>query len=592
MGYGANANRVPADGVNAITAADLFRVFLIGKTERGVAEVLPEAFNLGDFTDRFGRFSASKQMAFEALSFYETLEEGVNAQIIGRSVVASDAVQATATVVDGTPNTAYNLKASYRGKDDKSAFGNKVARKLTVTEDRKYELSADAAASQADVLLKNLELLKVGHLLHLVDGGNDEHHFIQSINFVTKTVTFEDNIVAVGGFTAAGTVVTRVDVNIEIAVLTPRGSFERKENFEGFPFQKSIGDGSISEAMSNVKTGSKFMEAVYDVANTSTPVNRVPVADTDFVLLTSGSDGTPVGVTEINAAVADFADLKAPVLISPELATVAHHQNMLAFTNDGEKAVYYAGTPTGADEDTLKALGSDIRAEISFGMIPQDKRVKIENPDDPGTFVETSGLGIAAGHLMNTISARGIGKVAAGNKNPVNTLSEFIDNTLIHDDKGGKGQRLIEDHSVNISRFTRGRGITINSARTLSTDKGYIFQNQLIGFWFLRTSIVDFLKIEAEQEQAGVRGANERRNIIISFARSLFDVGVFFQGQKEDGSLTKFEDVFKVVNDFTINTLADIANGIETALVEVIFTPPVEKPTLNLASAPVTKISS
>jgi hypothetical protein len=71
-----------------------------------------------------------------------------------------------------------------------------------------------------------------------------------------------------------------------------------------------------------------------------------------------------------------------------------------------------------------------------------------------------------------------------------------------------------------------------------------------------------------------------------------FKAGDFFQGQKDDGSETTFEDVVKIVNDFTINTLARIANGQEEIFVQFIAPPPIEEPILSLASAPVTVVRS
>jgi hypothetical protein len=64
-----------------------------------------------------------------------------------------------------------------------------------------------------------------------------------------------------------------------------------------------------------------------------------------------------------------------------------------------------------------------------------------------------------------------------------------------------------------------------------------------------------------------------------------------FKGQKEDGTATVFNDVCIIVNDFTINTLANINNGQEEVFMQAVFPPPIEELILSLASAGVTSVS-
>jgi len=54
--------------------------------------------------------------------------------------------------------------------------------------------------------------------------------------------------------------------------------------------------------------------------------------------------------------------------------------------------------------------------------------------------------------------------------------------------------------------------------------------------------------------------------------------------------VTKFSDVCIIVNDFSINTLANINNGIEEIFLQFIAPGVIEEPILSLASAGVTAV--
>jgi hypothetical protein len=118
-----------------------------------------------------------------------------------------------------------------------------------------------------------------------------------------------------------------------------------------------------------------------------------------------------------------------------------------------------------------------------------------------------------------------------------------------------------------------------------------MFQNQIMQYLLYKASILEYLR-SIEQDKAGVRAQETHRNAVIAYLLRKYAAGDFYQGQKEDGSQTKFEDVVVVINDFTVNTLANIANGIEETFFQYIASPPIEKPILSLASAPVTMVKA
>ena len=197
-----------------------------------------------------------------------------------------------------------------------------------------------------------------------------------------------------------------------------------------------------------------------------------------------------------------------------------------------------------------------------------------------------------AAFWFNTYSKYGESKVAAGNKSEMvlKTSSKLVDtNGLVHDDKSGVGGRLIRNYSVNICRYRRGIGITNNSARTLSTDDGYKYQHQIMMWILYGRSIVTYLRL-IEQDQAGRMAQTSHYKAIWAYMNKKYKAGHLYIGQKEDGSNTTFEDVCIIINDFTINTLTNINNGIEETFLQFVAPPVIEEPILSLASAGITTV--
>ena len=62
-------------------------------------------------------------------------------------------------------------------------------------------------------------------------------------------------------------------------------------------------------------------------------------------------------------------------------------------------------------------------------------------------------------------------------------------------------------------------------------------------------------------------------------------------GFSPKSSARLYESVI-VINDFSINTLANINNGIEEIFLQFVAAPPIEEPILRLASAPVTTVKA
>ena len=596
--YGAYAQRVPSTGGANLTDVDIYKLLMLCQTERGIVDsnglpvVHNEIYSFSDFYKKCGGYNSSYYGAYVANSFFAELQNNVSCEMKVLSYVDGSAAQATYEILDGSSDKIFDAKAGRKGKNDKSAFGNKIGIKITQVSSLEMKLSSGIGVVATTAVLNDVSNLDVGHYVTFTEGSNVETRALTDVNDSTKTVTFAA-LDGGTGFTASGTTINREDVKIEVATKDNNGSYQKKEEWEN-AFTKSDTTG-IAGDINDTVNGSDYLILAYDSTNASDPENVIPAALTSWTALTSGSDGSTAGDSDWNTLATTYLeDEEFTIMLAPESTSVTHNSNMVDFCTDGYKGMFYCQSSNEASEDTLKNFGASLRGGIKFGMIPSDKWIGVDDPINSGRLKDIPKVGIDAGFWFNTYNKFGESKVAAGNKPEMVLLTSDKlrdSNELVHDDKSGAGGRLIKNYSVNICRFTRGRGITNNSARTLSTDAGYRYQNQIMQWILYSRSIVAYLR-QVEQDRAGINSMTSHKAAVVAYMKGKYAAGHLFKGQKEDGTFTTFNDVCVIVNDFTINTLTDIANGIEQVFLQFVSPPPIEQLILSLASASVTTVKA
>jgi hypothetical protein len=599
MGYGAEARRVPARAGAILSDVDIYKIMLLCKTERGIVDssgdpvVHDEIYSMNDFYAKCGGFKSSSPTyygAFIARSFFKELEKGLGCEMKTISPVAANAVQAGYDILDGSGAKIFDIDAGCRNLIDKSAFGNKIAIKITHVEEITMKLTTALADSATTCVLDSVDNLEVGNYIKFTEGSDTEVRAITSIVPATKTVGFAA-ITESGGFSTANTTVTRLDWKLEVAVKDDKGNYEKKEEWK-LPFAKSNTIG-LASSFNNTDTGSEYAILTVASANASLPENKLPAELTSWTAFTSGADGTAAVDADWKTLAEDYvAGQEFTILLAPESTSITHNQNMSDFCTDDYKGMYYAQSSNAATEATLKNFGASMRGSVKFSMLPSDKWIETDDPTVTNGKIDIPKVGVDAAHWFNTYYKYGESKVAAGNKTEmVLKCSDVLldSNALVHDDRGGVGNRLIRNYSVNICRYTRGKGITNNSARTFSTDAGYMYQNQIMAFLLYSRSILAYLRL-IEQDKSGYNAQESHYAQVWAYMKKKFDAGHLFVGKKEDGSLTTFKDVCVIVNDFTVNTLVNIANGIEETFLQFCSPPPIESPILSLASASVTSV--
>ncbi len=592
MGYGAHATRTPARGGSGLTDVNIYKLGILGRPERGFEHlILDEIYSFDEYSKKCGRFGdGTDYIGYVVKSFFDELSKDNPVEVKVLGYVATDAVQATYDMLDqdATAEALWTIKAGRKNVNDKSAFGNKIAVKVTTSANVTFTTTSSPGATPTSAVLDDVTNLEIGNYIRFLEGVNDDTEVITAINTTTKTITFA----AMAGTYTTAVAISRIDVDLRIAVEDDKGNYEEKERWV-YPHALSSTIGIAGE-VNDTESGSDYIIMTHNSGNTTADAaDQIPANLTTWTPLTSGSDGAIAASDSLYNTLLStyFTDTDITFLLSPESSSTDHNTNMATWSTDGYKCMYYAQAASGALEASLKNVGSVLRKGITFSMLPSDKWIYVDDLRTDGKKLIPK-VGIDAAHWFNTYAKFGESKVSAGNKpEMVLATSGPLDNTngLVHDDYLGVGDRLIRNYSINICKFTRGVGITNNSARTFSTDNGYKYQNQIMQFLLYKRSIVAYLQ-SIEQDRAGSNAQNTHYRAVWAYMKRKYDAGHFYIGQKEDGSSTGFSDVVTIVNDFSINTLANIANGIEQMLLQFIAPPPIEEPILLLASAPVTAV--
>jgi hypothetical protein len=602
MAYGANVRRVPALGGATLTDVDIYKVLLLGKTERGIIDengkplIMDQIYSMNDFLPKCGGLNRSYKAAYVAKSFFEELESNVSCEMKVLSHVAADSAQAGYEVMDRASSAVkiFDAKAGRKGLADKSAFGNKIALKSSITQAITAKITADIATGATSAALDSVDNIAVGNIIKFIDtvAPLTAHVVVTGVTPSTKTIAFA--ALTLGStLPVATTTAYRQDWKLEVAVKDDTGNYQKKEEWNA-PFIKSETAGVVGLINDSIE-GSNYIYLDLNAANVSPPADILPADLSSWTALAGGADGTAAidanwkTLAETYLESAEFA-----IMFAPESSSIVHNQNMADFCTTAYKGMYYAQAPNEAGEESLKNFGASMRGSVKFAMLPSDKWIRVEDPTLVNGTLDIPKVGVDAAHWFNTYNRFGESKVAAGQKSEMvlKTRAKLLDaNGLVHDDRAGVGDRLIRQYSINICKFTRGKGITNNSARTFSTDPGYKYQHQIMMFILYARSILAYLK-EIEQDRAGAAAQEQHYNVIWGYMKKKFDGGHLFVGQKEDGSFTNFSDVCIIVNDFSINTFANIANGIEEVFLQFVAPGVIEEPVLSLASAGITTVKS
>ena len=229
-----------------------------------------------------------------------------------------------------------------------------------------------------------------------------------------------------------------------------------------------------------------------------------------------------------------------PEADAPEISKLAltHCANM------GDR-FYISHVPEKADLEGMRTFVKDLREDVQSGAA-YGPWIKVVNSQ--GKVVSCPPSGHIAGIYARTAQQRGIWKAPAGNASVVRGAVGVTMNVTDpeHFD-------LVVNHAVNAVRALPGRGIVLDSARTLSINTKWIFVNVRLLMNFVKSSLKNNLDWAKYEPNDAVLWGRIKHNAITPFLMGLWRQGAFGTGAPED--------LFTVVVDESINSPADIEQG-------------------------------
>jgi phage tail sheath protein FI len=308
-------------------------------------------------------------------------------------------------------------------------------------------------------------------------------------------------------------------------------------------------------------TGSRYIHVDIDGSAAANPDDTSGHSDADadgFVNLDAGADDSiSAGALpgELAAAFSRFDTLDIQLLCCPESSTSTVVTGGLSYCAGRGDCMYIGHTPEGNDVSAARTYGQGFQAEKAYGAL-YFPWVRVADPIGTQRWVPPTGH--IAGVYARTERERGIWKAPAGNAAQIRGALD-VDQHITDVDHTD----LVKNGSVNAVRFISGRGIVVDSSRTLSTSPLWLYVNVRLLFNFVKSSLKDGLRWVVQEPNDDRLWNKVKYNTIRPFLLGLWRRGAFGPGSPDE--------VFTVKIDEENNTPANIQQGIFTA--EVYFYP-------------------
>lgn len=307
--------------------------------------------------------------------------------------------------------------------------------------------------------------------------------------------------------------------------------------------------------INNASAGSKFITVKSTASETT-------LSAASLTPLTNGSDDnlSQDNVSrQVRDAVNRFNTYEVQLVCCPESSEQGVASELLTYCENRGDCMFVGHTPMGADGSAAKDYGKKLRGDKVYGAL-YFPWIRIYDPLDPlghkPKYIPPTGhvLGVYA----RTEHERGIWKAPAGNAARINGALDLQYNITDteHTD-------LVKNGSVNAVRFISGKGIVIDSSRTLSTSALWLYVNVRLLFNFVKSSLKSGLRWVVQEPNNESLWNKIKYNSVTPFLMGLWRQGAFGPGSPDQ--------VFTVKVDAENNPPANIQQGILS--VEVYFYP-------------------
>lgn len=437
-----------------------------------------------------------------------------------------------------------------------------------------FPAPANAAATTSALgaggaTLHDVNGLKAGDAVEFTDGVTTERVKLQSVNMLTRAVTWAPALAAPGAYTATDLRIATLEFDLSIYSGGPDDE-NRVEIHEGLSMETDVANSAVA-VLNDPLTGSVYVRAVDEAS--ATPIGQDRPADLAAPVQfdTGGVDAAPLATDFMGSAAAGsgfhaFSPFDIQILTcertDPSIANAG-----ITYCEVRDDCMYVGAVPEASiSGGTAVAYGQALQGQKRYGAL-YGPWVMISDPigvgDNPVKLVPPTG------HVMGVYAridrTRGTWKAPAGDeaqlRGVLDVAHRFSD--VDHTD-------LVKNGSVNGIRAVPRAGIVIDSSRTLSTDSRWLYVNVRLLFNYVKSSLRDGLRWVRQEPNRDQLWNLVKYGSVTPFLTQLWSQGAFGTGAPSE--------VFTVICDASNNPPAQVQLGFLN--VEIYFYPTVPAETI------------
>ncbi|MBZ4417441.1 phage tail sheath C-terminal domain-containing protein [Myxococcus sp. RHSTA-1-4] len=418
-----------------------------------------------------------------------------------------------------------------------------------------------AAVSGTGTQLMFLDGFKPGAAVRISDGTNTAHAKLQSVDPLTRAVTWAPAVSGIGDFSVTGLRVESVEFDLTVALGSPPREHV-VEQWTGLSMEPDV-DTYAPRVLNDSQRGSRYIRA-RDTESSSPPGQNVPAASASFLRFDPGRDGTPTandfigdeaGHTGFHAFDAFDVQLLGTERTEPGIVAAA-----LTYCERRGDCMFVGAVPEGSVETgEAAAYGQSFQGRKVYGAL-YGPWIVVADP--LGTGAEPRRKLPPTGHVMGVYarieSSRGVWKAPAGDEANLRGVLD-VEYRLSE----AEHTELVVNGSVNGIRAVPRAGIVVDASRTLSTDSRWRYVNVRLLFNFVKSSLKQGLRWVRQEPNRDALWKAVRLGSVTPFLMGLWRQGAFGTGTPEQ--------TFTVICDETNNPPELVEQGYLN--VEVYFYP-------------------
>jgi phage tail sheath protein FI len=411
--------------------------------------------------------------------------------------------------------------------------------------------------------------LKAGDAAEFTDGATTERVKIQSVNALTRAVTWVPSLAAPGAYVATDLRVSTLEFDLTIYQDGPAAA-NLVETHLGLSMESDVANYAVAK-LNDPRTGSVYARAVDEGSASTLGLDRPVDLAAPAQFNAGGVDAAPsapefIGSSATRTGFHAFSPYAIQLLTcertDPSLASAG-----IAYCEERDDCMYVGAVPESSISGrTAVAYGQALQGQKRFGAL-YGPWVIVSDPIGPGD--NPFKLVPPTGHVMGVFArierARGVWKAPAGDeaqlRGVIDVATHFSDTD--HTD-------LVKNGGVNGIRAVPRAGIIIDSSRTLSTDSRWLYVNVRLLFNYVKSGLRVGLRWVRQEPNRDQLWNLVKYGSVTPFLTQLWSQGAFGTGAPSE--------VFTVICDASNNPPAQVQLGYLN--VEIYFYPTVPAETI------------